>query len=344
MALKPVRVLVSGFGSVGRELVRLVAEYRGVLARQGVRVSVVGVVDSRGALVSRHGIPEETLIRLLDAPRGGVSAVRGGRPGLTTLGALDELEGVLDVMVEVTPSNYRDAEPALSHVRRALNMGIHVVSANKGPFALKYRELASAAERRGLYLGLKATVMAGTPLIDLLRYGYTGRRVELVYGVLNSTTNYILNLMRSGLDFPEALAKAQEDGYAEPDPSLDLEGWDPAAKISILSGVLGRHIPVRRVERVPLGPAAQELVESKWPVRYIARLDVERSTASVRPEPVKPDSPLARLRGARNGIYIVSDGGRTTYLEGTGGGPRPTALALLSDVAFVARALQGCCL
>ncbi len=339
MALKPVRVLISGFGNVGRELVRLITEYREVLARQGVRISVVGIVDSRGALVSRQGIPEETLLQLLEVPRGGVSTFKDGRPGLTTLGALDELEGVLDVLVEVTPSNYRDAEPALSHVKRALDVGVHVVSANKGPFALKYQELASAAERRGLYLGLKATVMAGTPLIELLRYGYTGRSVELVYGVLNSTTNYILNLMHGGLSFPEALAKAQEDGYAEPDPSLDLEGWDPAAKISILSGVLGRHIPVHQVARVPLSPAVQELVEAEWPVRYIARLDVERGAASVRPEPVKPGSPLARLQGARNGVHIVSDGGKTIYLEGTGGGPRPTALALLSDVALIARAL-----
>ncbi len=336
MGSREAKLLVSGFGNVGREFVKLVLEYKVWLAESGVEILVVGVVDSRGALISRNGVPESVLQKLLGVPRGAVSSLEGGEPGLTTVGALEILGDAVDVLVEVTPSNYRDAEPALSHVMRAVEMGVHVVSANKGPFALRYGEIASMAERRRVYLGLKATVMAGTPLIDLLRYGYLGRRIEAIYGVLNSTTNYIVNLIHRGLRFQEAVGRAQRDGYAEPDPSLDLEGWDPAAKISILSGVLGRHIPVHMVEREPLGPEAENLIKARWPVRYVARLDVEGGKAAVRLETVDPSSPLARLQGARNGVHIVSDGGRTVYLEGAGGGPRSTALALLSDVVAAA--------
>src|SRR5690606_20042747 len=152
-------------------------------------------------------------------------------------------ESNADVVVDVSPSDFDTAQPALDYGLAALAHGRHLVLANKGPVALAYAALRDAAERAGKALRFEATVMAGTPSIRLGMEALAGCRITEVRGILNGTTNYILTQMESGLPYGRALAKAQELGFAEADPSADVDGWDAAGKLLILAAVVfGRQL------------------------------------------------------------------------------------------------------
>jgi len=336
-----VRLGVAGFGNVGREFVRLLLERRGLLEeRYGLRVGVSFVADSRGALCAAGGgVLEWGLVeRALEAPRGGVSRLPGGRPGLGVEGALEECG--TDVLVDATPSRYEDVEPALGWWLRVLGSGGAVVAADKAP-------LAVACDRLAVYiyskprLYYKATVMAGTPLIDLLRWGYAGRRVERVVGALNGTTNYLLTRAVEGASFGEALREAQERGYAEPDPSADLEGFDLAAKASIVSCTLGGWIPLGRVERRARvdGEAferARRATAAGRRLRYVAVVEPAAGRAYVDLLEAEPGSVLYDIRGVENAVVVESAEAGPVMLRGPGAGARATAAALLSDLVEAA--------
>ena len=143
-----------------------------------------------------------------------------------------------DVMVELTPTNLESGEPATSHITAALNRGMHVITANKGPAALHLTALRALAAQKGLFLGIEGTVMAGTPSLRLGWSSLAGADITRVRGIVNGTTNYILTQMEQGLDYAAALADAQKIGYAEADPTGDVEGHDAAGKAAILANVL----------------------------------------------------------------------------------------------------------
>jgi homoserine dehydrogenase len=243
------RLAVLGFGNVGRAFARLLLRKAPTLeADYDLTCSVVGLMTARhGAAVEPEGV---NLQRALAVYESG--------------GALDELssipppdDGVLfvhacpaDVLIELTPLNLSDGEPAVTHVRTALEKGMHVISANKGPLAFAYRELCQLAvsqERAFLY---ESTVMDGAPVFGVARAGLPAARVLGFRGVLNSTTNYILTQMEGGASFAEAVEQAQAMGIAETDPSADVDGWDAAVKTVVLVNVLlGADIRPADVDR-----------------------------------------------------------------------------------------------
>ena len=184
-------------------------------------------------------------------------------PGITHWdSALEGLQASsADILVEVTPTNLRDAEPGMSHIRTALTKGMHVVTANKGPAALAANELVTLARQYGVQLRMESTVMSGTPVISTIHEGMAGAQVIAMRGILNGTTNYILSAMAYGRDYVEALADAQAKGYAETDPTADVEGYDAVAKTLILAGlVFGYTLKPERW----LVKASRQLPESKF--------------------------------------------------------------------------------
>ena len=232
------KLIISGFGTVGRSLVREILKRRPFNA-----LNIVALVDSKGAAVNKSGFTTDTLIELLKTSRGGLSKhPKYGFPGFDTKSVMEMIEA--DVLVELTPSNYRTEEPGVSNVLKAIDLGLDIVLANKSPIALLGLDLLKKAKSSGVKILYRATVMGGTPLIPLVKS--IKDSVKRIYGVLNATTNYILTLMYEYNEtFENALFRAQREGIAEADPSLDIDGLDVAAKLSILACSLNYNLKIR---------------------------------------------------------------------------------------------------
>ncbi|MEM1873387.1 MAG: hypothetical protein QXS85_01605 [Acidilobaceae archaeon] len=340
--MRRVRVVLAGFGTVGRALVKTIAVKREEIARRhGVLVEVTGVADSRGCIVKSEGFTPYELMKASELPRSSLKDFEPyGRGGW----GLEELleEARPDIHVEVTPSNYETGEPGLSHIRLALSRGVHVVTANKAPLALAFEELASTARQRGLSIRFGATVMGGSPFIAMLS-SMRSRDVIRVEGVLNATTNYVLTLMQEELvEFEKALREAQAIGVAEPDPSLDIRGVDAAAKLVIVSHLIGRPLRLEDIEREPLDSVTLKDVvaaaKQGFVLKYVAELDAKRSLGRVSLKRLQRESFLANVRGLDNGVVVETDVG-PVVLIGRGGGALETAHTLLDDILSIA--LEG---
>ena len=296
-------ILLFGFGGVGRTYAELLYEK--------TRLRLCAVFDSGGGVGKSDGFTPGEVTQLLKSPRGAASQSGVGRRV-----ALDEALDMCQVVVDVSPPNYETGEPALSLYRKALSKGLAVVTANKAPLALAFHQVAHPR------LFYKAAVMAGTPLIDLLK-GLPPQRVIKIRGILNGSTNYVTTrVYKDGIAFEKAVEEAKELGILEPDPRLDLEGLDPAAKLVIIANTLGLPLTLRDVARKPLtllGPIT----------RYLAVLDLETGNASVEPVKLSPDDPL-HVDYTMNAVEITTEV-NTVLIKGKGAGRKETAYALLND-------------
>lgn len=226
-----------GFGTVGRGLADLLLEKKEELKRKyGMEYRVVAISDIKvGSILDYRGIDLREALRLAEA---GTSLERlpAQEKGLSAIEIVRESPS--NAIVEVTWTNIVDGEPGYSHIKTALSLGKHVVTTNKGPISLYYRELQRLADEKNVRLKFKGTVLSGTPAFNLFDGALAGCSVSSIRGIVNGTTNYILTEMEKGLDYKNALKEAQRLGYAEADPTMDVEGGDAAAKITILSNVL----------------------------------------------------------------------------------------------------------
>jgi homoserine dehydrogenase len=250
----------------------------------------------------------------------------------------------IDIIIELVgvPSTARQIAFA------ALGAGKHLVTANKNLVAEHGDELVARSRRAGVSLGIEACVAGGTPLLHAIREGLAGESFAAVYGILNGTTNYILTEMeRRGCSFAAALAEAQERGYAEPDPTFDVEGYDARYKIAILAmlcfgqAVRVKDIPVEGITRIDQVDFAYAR-RLNHTIRLIAgarRRPGGRLEIFVRPMMIPCGSRLAFVLGATNGVLLVGNKGGHTTITGRGAGGEPTGVAVLSDVVHIARAI-----
>jgi homoserine dehydrogenase len=273
-------------------------------------------------------------------------------------GSLDELSAIpppddsllflhacpADVLIELTPLNLKDGEPAISHVRTALEKGMHVVSANKGPLAFAYRELRdlAASQERGFLF--ESTVMDGAPVFGVARAGLPATQVTGFRGVLNSTTNYILTRMEEGASFDGAVQAAQEMGIAESDPSADIDGWDAAVKTVVLANVLlGADIRPLDVDRTGIRHLTQRGLQTARSrglrVKLVCRAERQDETvvAQVAPEEVPIDDPLASLSGTSSMLTLRTDTLKGLSLIEFEPEPAQTAFGVLADLINLAR-------
>jgi len=321
---------IAGFGNVGREFVKLLLD-RGDSLGIWDKAKVVFIADSKGVILDDKGLEPGVLASALSLPRGGLGSYQGiGHEGVS----VDELLDKIDILVDITPSIYRDEPPQLSWFRRVLRNGGAVVTADKAPLAMNCSSILSGKQGRRVFY--KATVMAGTPLIDVLRYGLRGRVVERVRGALNGTSNYVLTLVEEGKSLSEALYDAQMRGYAEPDASIDLRGLDLAAKASIIACTLGNYVNLHNVhveDRIEPGieKRVAELRRQGKRLRYI--LEVCRGRAPVvRLSVLEPRDALWSSVGVLNVAEVVTEEAEPIVMQGPGAGPRATASSLLSDL------------
>jgi homoserine dehydrogenase len=250
----------------------------------------------------------------------------------------------IDIVIELVGK----LPTARAIAQAALAAGKHLVTANKQLVAEHGMDLVERSRAAGVNLGIEACVAGGTPILHAIREGLAGEHFTAVYGILNGTTNYILTEMeRRGCDYREALAEAQQKGYAEPDPTFDVEGYDARYKIAILAMIcFGQPVAV---ERVPAeGITRIESVDFAYAhrldhtIRLIAaaRRRAEGSVEIfVRPLMIPRSAQLAAVAGALNGVLLVGNKGGNTMVTGRGAGGEPTGVAVLSDVVQIARAI-----
>jgi homoserine dehydrogenase len=258
-----------------------------------------------------------------------------------------------DVLVEVSPTDLETGEPATGHIRAALRRGWHVVTANKGPVALHFAALRREAAEAGVGFGFEGTVMSGTPSLRLGLEALAGCAVRELRGIVNGTTNYILTQMERGMAYDDALAEAQRLGYAETDPTGDVEGYDAAGKAAILANILmGADLRPGDVAREGItaltrdSVAAAQAAGERW--KLIARVwrDGEVVRASVAPTRLPTSHPLAGVAGATNALTFTTDLIGEVTLIGPGAGGVATGFALISDILAIHRgrvaAAQSC--
>lgn len=338
------RIVIIGFGNVGRSLVRTIVLKRKIVERRyGILVDVVGIADSKGMALKSDGFTDYELLKLSEVPRSGINMFVPYAYNFVDLNHMYEYVQP-HIHVELTPSNYVNGEPGLSNIIFALGKGVHVVTANKAPLALRFRELNELANKRALYLRFRSTVMGGTPFIDMLM-SMKSEDIEKIEGILNATTNFILTEMHDKLiEFDDALRRAKVMGIAEADPSLDVEGIDAAAKLVILSHIIGLDIKLDDVKRESLSKVKLrdviEAIKEGYTIKYMASLDVRRREASVKIVKISRNDIFSQIGGILNAVKIKSDTGELFFV-GKGGGGMETAHSVLDDIIDIALRIEG---
>jgi homoserine dehydrogenase len=243
-----------------------------------------------------------------------------------------------DILFEATALSPRNGQPAIDHIRAALEMGAHAITANKGPIVHAYEELNSLAIANRRKFLFESTVMDGVPIFSLFRDSLPAIHLNGFRGILNSTTNVILSGMEEGLSFEESLVKAQQIGIAETDPSNDIEGWDAAVKVAALIRVLmGVPMRLEEIQREGIAKLSGEAVRAARaegkPYKLVCR--AQRSdggvTASVRPEQVSLSDPLAWVAGTSSIVYFETDIFPGLAITENNPGLEATAYGMLAD-------------
>jgi homoserine dehydrogenase len=334
-------LVLVGFGNVARRFVRLAREKADALDReQGLTLRVCGIVTARhGSTFDEAGIDAVAAAEAAEAGK----TLGGARPAADAIKRAATLAPTV-VLVETTPLSVHSGQPAIDHIRTALDAGLHVVTANKGPVAIAWSDLDRFSRDRGLSFLFEGAVMDGVPIFNLVRETMPGVEVKAFRGVVNSTTNHILTMMEEGGEFGPALEEMQRAGIAEADPSLDVDGWDAAAKTAALANVLmAAHLTPEKVDRTGIrhitGADARAAVARGNRIRLVA--SIQNGRARVQPLELNASDPLAQLRGMQNAIVFETDVLGEIAMTQLGGGLTQTAYALVSDLVTVARRIRG---
>jgi homoserine dehydrogenase len=337
-----------GFGHVGRRFARLIEERRDWLALDyDLECRVVGIATRHHGSVFRDtGLDAVAMAVNVEAGRPMVE------PGLDAADSFDVIrrlgagDAPLKVAIESTTLDIAAGQPAIDHVRSALQVGCHVATANKGPAAFAYEELSVLADDRNRSFLFEGAVMDGVPIFNLARETLPAVQITGFRGVINSTTNHILSALEDGESFDAALERMQALGIAEADPSLDVDGWDAAAKTAALANVFMRaRMTPQAVDREGIGPGTGRLAMGAKArgarVRLVAsaRTASGRVVASVRPVELPQDDLLAGLRGMANALVLQTDLLGEIAICQLGGSLTQTAYALLSDLITIRRRL-----
>jgi len=336
------RIMLVGFGNLGRGLSRVLVQKASFLHRsQGLITRVVAAVDEFGAAVDEKGLNLNELLKVAEK-KGTVAAYKGGKRGKLALKVIDNVEA--DVVYDLTPTNIKTGEPGLTHIKRAMLAGKHVITANKGPLVVAFGELDSLAKRCGVEFRYSASVGGAIPVVGLAKKLLAGNEIHEIRGVLNGTTNYILTRMSTeNVPFEVVLREAKELGIAEKDPTLDIEGIDTACKITILANsLLGMNVRLKEVKIAGIARVRPEAIrlarEAGGTIKLIGI--AKRGSLEVGPKLVPLGHPLA-VGGTLNAVTFKLDLAREISITGFGAGPKETSSSLLGDLIDIHRTFGG---
>lgn len=318
------KVGLIGYGKVAKEFIKLVYERR-------LPIDFKYVLKSNGGVFNKDGLDIEKLIN---------SDIKKNKNWIDKLSFEDVKNEDIDYLIELTSTNIETGEPALSFIKTALSKGINVVTGNKGPILLEYKNLKAISEGNGAYLGIGCTVGGALPSISLGEYGAAGAEIKEIQGVLNGTTNYILNAMRcENKSYEESLKHAQDIGIAEKNPYLDVEGYDTAIKTIILSNALmGSNLTLKDAEIEGITSVSLEDIkrvnERRKKIKLIGQAIKENGKVKVRVSPmeVDEDSPLFFIEGKNKGVFYKTDILGDITVIGGASSPKNAAASVLRDI------------
>jgi len=328
-----------GYGTVGQGLTEILLEKKEILAKKyDFHCKIVAISDMmKGSVYDENGLEMEKILDLVKAGKK-LDEYPNGIKGMDSLATIKDTNA--DTIIEVTFTDVKTGEPALTHIKAALNAEKNVVSTNKGPVVKQVMELLDLANKNNVTYGFEGVVLAGTPVLNLAKYSLAGNKIKGFKGILNGTTNYILTRMEEGMSYEDALQKAQGLGYAEADPTGDVEGLDALGKVVILSNVvLGKNISWEDVKRKGITNISLEDVKKaksegkRWKLIGSADIKPDGSVdAKVMPEKLALNDPLAGVGEAINALTFYTDELGPVTIVGPGAGRRETGFSLLIDL------------
>jgi len=334
------RLIMVGFGTVGQNLAKMLeSKKRELLTEFGFHPRIVAAVDTTGAMIDPKGIDLNRALAVKQAKGSVAQDSKLGRLGMDAQEVIEEVEA--EVVLELTPTKIVDGEPGLSHIRTALRSQRHVITTNKAPLAIAMPSLMEMAFYNKVHLKFSGTVGGGTPILDFAGKCLNGNRIESIRGILNGTTNYILTRMvECDTPLETALKEAQDLGYAEANPSYDIDGMDTACKLVILANsTMRREVSLKDVEIEGIREVTREDIEAARrngsQIKLIGTVDAE---VRVRPEPVPLSNPLC-VGGTLNAVSFRTELTGELTIVGRGAGGVETASAVLRDIVDVRRAL-----
>jgi len=337
---KQIRLGIVGYGNLGKASVKLLAQKQEHWkATEGLDLVLTCVLDLNGGLINPGGLDCKAL-----AAHGNVAldSLPEFSSELNFKKMIDER--LVDVITQFTPTNKDTGEPGLSQIRYALSHDIHVATSDKGPVLVAWPELSQLARERNLLLGVGCTTGGALPTVIAGRDAMAGADVSTIEGVLNGTTNYILNRMENGLSYEEALKEAQAAGIAEPNPSMDVDGWDTAVKLVILCKVVMegkidlKDVPVKGISSLTVDDVKGALAEGRR-IKLVGKAWREGGEvrASVAPERVEAVHPFYSVSAKEKCVRYTSDTLGDLFVSGGASGTIPAAASALRDVLLAWR-------
>ncbi len=300
--MRDIKLALIGYGNVGKAFTKMLQKRRSYIEEHydcNVQVTVV-CTRSLGALIDPCGIDTDQM-------EAGIFA-----QNVPALSVIDEAD--YDIMVELTPINIMTGMPAIDHIKHAINRGKHVITANKGPIAWAYRDLVELAAKNHVLFCHEATVMDGVPVFNLAKETLKACRITEVKGILNATTNYVLDQMEKGVSYEEAVKEGQRRGFVEADPTMDLEGWDAAAKLTALMNVLmDVKITPTEIKRTGISAITKEQLadaaRNHQKIKLVCHGWIEdgKPVGVVAPQTVNGDELLASINGTAAAVTVNTD-------------------------------------
>ncbi|MFO7677925.1 MAG: homoserine dehydrogenase [Thermoplasmatota archaeon] len=333
-----------GFGVVGQGLTQLLLEKKDMLNdKYDLNYKIVAISDiQKGSVYDENGLDMNQILGLVKQNKK-LDEYPTGKKGMDSISTITQTTA--NIIIEVTYTDVKTGEPALTHITTALNAGKHVISTNKGPVVKQSKKLEELAASQSVHYGFEGVVLAGTPVLNLAKYCLAGTTINGFKGILNGTTNYILTRMEEGMTYEEALKKAQELGYAEADPTGDVEGLDALGKVVILSNVvLGKKLAWTDVKRIGItGITSEDIQKAKeqgkrWKLIGRSMIQPDGSIkAEVSPVKLPLNDPLAGVGEAINALTYYTDSLGPVTIIGPGAGRLETGYSLLIDLININR-------
>ena len=338
------KIALIGFGTVGQGLCEILLSKEDYLkSKYGFEASIVAISDViKGAVYCTDGLDLQQCLDLAQCGKN-LSEYDGNcEKGWDSLRTIQKPNA--DIICELAFTDVKIGEPAITHCRAAFESGKHIVTSNKGPAALQYAALNKLAIDNNVKFMIEGTVMSGSPVINLANGPLAGCEITAIKGILNGTTNYMLSEMENGMTYENVLKKAQELGYAEADPTGDVEGYDAMAKVIILSNVLmNNEISADDVDREGITKITPEMISNaknenaRWKLISTIDKNGNQVKASVKPEKLPLTHPLANIMGATNALTFTTDLLGDVTIIGAGAGKIETGYSILTDILEIHR-------
>ncbi|SET50209.1 homoserine dehydrogenase [Natronincola peptidivorans] len=337
------KIAIIGFGGVGKAFFQLLRKKKKELMLEGLDIKLIYILKSNGGIYDPEGIDYEDLTVFLEN-QSDISQYRRGGSKKANFQLLIENHDI-DVLIEMTPTNKKTAEPAMTYIKWALANGKHVITANKGPVLLAYKQLNLLAAQNNVQFCIGCTAGGALPTINGGLIDMAGSQITSIEGILNGTTNFILQEMEEkNISYELALKTAQHLGIAETDPTLDVEGWDTATKLLILTNVLMNQekeledIKVEGITRITLESVKKAIEEGKkYKLIGKATNKNNKIELTVQLEILDNHHPLFNVNGKNKGVRYASDTLGDLTIIGGASGVIPAAASILRDLIIIHR-------